>query len=172
MNPPLEESYFRWLCAQVGSVDGKTHSRMLEQLFFKEFVWFVPNDDNRAEDGRDLRIEFLGPEREDVDPDFTSVGCCMLELFVGLARRASFEDMQEREQQYWFWHLIKNADLYRFDDNKNPFFDTVDDILDKIIFRRYGPDGQGGLFPLKTSCDDQREVELWYQLSAYLLERI
>jgi|ERR1041384_2846598 hypothetical protein len=172
MNPPLEESYLHWLSDQVGSVDGKIHSRMLEQLFFKEFVWFVPNDDNRAADGTDLRTEFLGEIRSNIDPDFTSVGCCMLELFVCLARRASFFDEHERDQKFWFWHLIKNADLYRFDDRKRPFFDTVDDILDKIIFRRYGPDGQGGIFPLKSPCEDQRGVELWYQLSAYLLERV
>lgn len=171
MNPPLEESYLNWLCHQVGSATGNTHSRMLEQLFFKEFVWYIPNDDNRAADGRELRREFLGEEREDVDPDFTGCGCSMLELYVGLARRASFEDVQERSTNYWFWHLIKNSDLYRFNDNKKPFTDTVDDILDKIIWRRYGPDGQGGLFPLKHPHEDQRVVELWYQLSAYLLER-
>ena len=172
MNPVLEESYLNWLCAQVGSVDGKSHSRLLEQLFLKEFVWFVPNDDNRAIDGRELRQEFLGEERADVDPDFTGCGCCMFEVFFGLARRMEFEDLEERDCQFWFWHLIKNADLYRFDDKKRPFQDTVDEILEKIIWRTYGPDGQGGLFPLKNPCDDQREVELWYQMSAYLLERI
>lgn len=172
MNPPLEEAYLHWLCFQVGSVDGKTHSRMLEQLFFKEFVWIVPNDDNRAEDGRDLRMDFLGPERQEIDPDFTGVGCCMLELFVALSRRACNQDLNENSCQEWFWHLIKNADLYRFDDTKRPFEDTVDEILDRIIWRRYGPDGQGGIFPLKYPKQDQREVELWYQLSAYLLERI
>lgn len=171
MNPPLEESYFHWLCDQVGSVDGKTHSRMLKQLFFKEFLWHVPNDDNRAEDGRDLRLEFLGEVRSDTDPDFTGVGCCMLELFVGLARRASFTDLEERDFQFWVWDFLKNADLYRFDDRKRFSEDTVDDILDKIIWRRYGPDGQGGIFPLKNPDGDQREIELWYQLGAYLLER-
>lgn len=171
MNPPLEEAYLRWLSDQVGSVDGKSHSRMLEQLFFKEFVWYVPNDDNRAADGKDLRREFLGEERSHIDPDFTSVGCCMLELFVGLARRASFEDLEERDSHYWVWQLLKNADLYRFDNSKNFSTDTVDSILDKIIFRTYGPDGRGGLFPLQYPDGDQREIELWYQLGAYLLER-
>lgn len=171
MNPPLEESYFNWLCSQVGSVSGFSHSRMLEQLFFKEFAWFVPNDDNRAEDGREMRREFLGEESLDIDPDFTGCGCCMLELFVALARRASFEDIEERDVSYWFWHLIKNADLYRFNDRRKSFSDTVDTILERIIWRTYNPDGQGGLFPLQNPCEDQREVELWYQMSAYLLER-
>ena len=38
------------------------------------------------------------------------------------------------------------------------------------VERRYKRSGEGGLFPLKNAAKDQRKVEIWYQLSSYLLE--
>ena len=43
-------------------------------------------------------------------------------------------------------------------------------ILNKIIDRGYSRRGVGGLFPLKYSKNDQRKVELWYQMHSYLIE--
>ncbi|MFZ1684153.1 MAG: hypothetical protein WAU88_08510, partial [Candidatus Zixiibacteriota bacterium] len=47
---------------------------------------------------------------------------------------------------------------------------TIDEVLNRVIFRTYDARGNGGLFPLRRPQRDQREVELWYQASAYLLE--
>lgn len=87
-SPPLDELYFTWLYSQVGSVKDRNPSRsywkILRKLFTKEFVWIVPNDDNRAEDGRDLRLEFLEEhDIQDVDPNWMRLGCSMLELLIG-----------------------------------------------------------------------------------------
>ncbi len=46
----------------------------------------------------------------------------------------------------------------------------IDDILERLIWRQYQEDGQGGFFPLAWPEQDQREVELWYQMNAYLAE--
>jgi hypothetical protein len=67
---------------------------------------------------------------------------------------------------------MRNAGLDAFDDGN---FDTMDDsevmkILDRIIERTYQRNGVGGLFPLKRDKKDQRKVELWYQMNAYLIE--
>jgi hypothetical protein len=60
MHEPLEEAYFRWLCNQVVNVKLKNPSRtywsLLKQLHSREFVWIIPNDDNRLEDGRYLAM--------------------------------------------------------------------------------------------------------------------
>lgn len=174
VDPPLDELYFDWLYAQVGSDDvnpSKTYMRMLEQLFFTEFVWTVPNDDNRAEDGRDLRREFLNERKiTGVDPEWVSIGCSMLEMLIGLSRRLSYE--ADGEARDWFWHVLRNVGLDRHHDGRRYNPDSVGSILERVIWRTYLPDGHGGLFPLKEAHEDQRDVELWYQLSAYLLERM
>lgn len=179
MKAPLDELYFVWLYSQVNSVDFKNPSRtywfLLRKLFTTEFIWFVPNDDNRVEDGRALRHEFIETEEiEDVDAEWLSIGCSVLEMLIGLARRLSFED--DGEPRVWFWHLIDNLDLYSVND-RFAFKDEakaeslIEDAVDRMIWRTYAPDGYGGLFPLKHPTADQRHVELWYQLSAYLMER-
>lgn len=175
MSPqPLDEVYFDWLFDQVGSVPNTRHTyrRMLERLFFKEFVWFIPNDDNRAEDGRDLRREFVRERGiRGVDPDWMALGCSMLELFIGIARRLEFEAEELGDAREWFWVLINNLGLDLYPDN--PYFsaEPINEILDDMIWRTYRRNGRGGLFPLRRAQEDQRDVEIWYQLSAYLLER-
>lgn len=173
MNAPLDELYFTWLYSQVGDVEiadpSKTYWNLLRLLFKKEFVWVIPNDDNRLEDGRDLRIEFLVDERiEDEDSDWMHMGCSMLEMLVALSRRLSFE--AEGEPKEWFWHMMKNLNFDKYADTHKIIDREVDDALDKVIWRTYRRNGLGGLFPLKKSAEDQRNVEIWYQLSAYLLE--
>lgn len=173
MKKPLDELYLTWLYAQIGNVKLKNRSRtywtLARQLYTKEFVWFIPNDDNRAEDGRDLRCEFLDQEQiEDVDEGWMELGCSVLEMLIGLSRRLSFED--DREPRVWFWCLIDNIGLLEQTDNSRTPAEHVDEILNKVIWRTYKPSGRGGLFPLRRAERDQREVEIWYQLSAYLLE--
>ncbi len=177
MSEPLDERYLTWLYSQVGSVKTKTPSRthwsLLRQLYCKEFLWLVPNDDNRVEDGRDLRYEFL-EEREikDSDPAWLHLGCSILEMLIAVSRRLSFE--AEGEPRVWFWHLIENLDLEQYNDQRynNDSKTVIDQTLDEVIWRTYSPSGNGGLFPLQRPEEDQRDVEIWYQLSAYILEQL
>lgn len=173
MAEPLDELYLRWLYSQVGNVKLKdprrTHWSLMRLLYKKEFVWLIPNDDNRLEDGRDLRMEFIHEfEITDVDPDWMTIGCSMLEMLIGLSRRLNFEE-DDNTVADWFWELIVNLGMQDIDadfDRKG----THGDTLDRVIWRTYKPSGRGGLFPLKHPEEDQRDVEIWYQLSAYLLE--
>lgn len=176
MDGPLDEQYLTWLYSQVSPVTlknpARTHWSLIRDLYTKQFVWIVPNDDNRVVDGQDLRREFVEVcQISNPDPDWMDLGCSMLEMLIGLSRRLAFE--ADGEPRVWFWHLIETMDLYQFND-KN--YDKkaqriIDETLDRIIWRRYEPDGKGGLFPLRNPPMDQRDVELWYQLSAYLVEQ-
>ncbi len=174
MSVLLDEEYLVWLYGQNGSPKlrnrSKSHWSLTRQLFKKEFVWFVPNDDNRVEDGRDLRLEFLQECGLDADEEWLSMGCSMLELLIGLSRRLAFET--EGQPRVWFWHMIETLDLHQYNDRVYDAMaeEKIDEALNRVIFRTYNPDGRGGLFPLRRPVKDQREVELWYQLSAYLLE--
>lgn len=174
-NKPLDELYFVWLYRQVGDPElqnpNRTYWRLLKQLYNKEFVWWVANDDNRIEDGKDLRFQFVEDDGViNVDPAWMRLGCSMLEMLIGLSRRLAFET--DGEPHIWFWHLMHNLGLMECNDGQNYRSErSIDDALDRVIWRTYHEDGRGGLFPLQSAREDQRRVEIWYQLSAYILER-
>lgn len=178
MSELLDGQYLTWLYGQVADIKEKNPARtywsVCRQLYKKEFVWLFANDDNRIEDGRELRYEFIDSyDIEEVDPEWLSMGCSMLELLVGLSRRLSFD--AEGEPREWFWQMLENLDLdlSRIHDRR---FNTlreweIDQALDQVIWRTYSADGHGGLFPLRGADRDQREIEIWYQASAYIMER-
>ena len=172
---PLDERYFVWLYSQVASVEERHPSRtywgLLRKLFGKEFIWIIPNDDNRIEDGRYLRFEFIEAEGiQDADNEWMSLGCSMLELLVGLSRRLAFE--ADGEPQAWFWRLIENLGLEEFNDNRRLPNVLINNVLDEVIWRTYKKNGHGGLFPLNKTRNDQRDVEIWMQMNEYILEQL
>lgn len=180
MDEPLDETYLRWLYDQVASLEmrspEKTYWNLLRALFTTEFVWLVPNDDNRLEDGRDLRYEFISAyDIPNPEPEWMSIGCSMLEMLLGLSRRLAFEDERAASPSDWFWHMVENLGLGGFNDRyfngqNEKQREYVEHVLNTVVWRQYRKDGYGGLFPLRHPQEDQRKVELWYQLSCYLLE--
>jgi len=173
----LDERYFEWLYKFVGQVRNKnparSHWRLAEQLYIMEFTWFVHNDGNRIGDGVNLRFEFLeaeGLSPNDVPRQWIDEGCSILEMLIGLSRRAAF--MADGDEYNWLWKMLDNLGLRVYtDDVYIP--DVQNEVawtFERIVNRTYEPDGSGGIFPLKHPTEDQRSVELWYQLSAYLLE--
>lgn len=132
----------------------------------------VSHDENRCADAKDLRYEFLAEaEDEQGDPDWTRSSCTMLELLIVLSRALAFE--MDDHVDVWFWHLIDELDLEQFNDREydEEAQEVISNTMDRIIWRNYEPNGHGGLFPLRSPQEDQRKVELWYQLNAYLLEQ-
>lgn len=168
----LDESYFTWLYSLVADVrtrkGPRTYWNLLRKLFCIEFAWVVARDDNRAEDGRELRFEWAQLENSEIDPDWATLGCSFLEMLIGLARRLDFQT--EQGVEYWFWHLIGNMGLLGHNDRSRFLEEDIEDRINAIMFRTYDPDGNGGLFPLRQTDRDQRQVEIWYQLNEYLLQ--
>lgn len=172
----LDRRYLTWLCNQVAEVKrrpkARTHLNLMHQLHTTIFVAFVPHDENRIADARQLRYEYLAEhEEEQGDPDWMRAPCSMLELLIVLSRLLAFE-MDDRAD-VWFWHLIEVLELEGFNDRvyDEHAQEQIEEVLDRVIWRTYDPDGYGGLFPLRNPVEDQRDVELWYQLSAYLIEQ-
>lgn len=172
----LDERYLSWLYSQVASVKtrarSRTHWNLLRQMHHTIFVALVSHDENRIADARDLKYEFLAEaEDEQGDLNWMRSPCSMLELFIILSRQLAFE--MDDDAKPWFWHLIETLELEQFNDREYDEHsqEVVAEALDRVIWRQYEPSGQGGLFPLRSPYGDQREVELWYQLNAYLLEQ-
>lgn len=172
MTGTLDDLYLTWLYSQVGDVKVRNKSRtywnLFTQLYSKSFVWLVPNDDNRVQDGLDLRDQWTMESGISPDPQWMASDCSFLEMLVGLSRRLAFEG--EGHPPVWFWHLIQNLGLHECTDRSRYNQSEVNDRLDIVIWRLYDPSGRGGLFPLRYPKHDQREVEIWYQMNEYLLD--
>lgn len=169
MNQKLDELYLNWLYSKVEPTD-PTHSywKLMMLLFRTRFEWFVDHDGNRARDGQSLRRQFIF-DNEVAKPDdaWFKIECSMLEMLVALAERMSLQ--MDHSIQNTFWRILTNAGLLPYRD-ENFVEEDVNDILATILDRRYEPNGQGGLFPLRASDQDQRNVELIYQMYAYIME--
>ncbi|QJD49786.1 hypothetical protein SEA_CLUBPENGUIN_62 [Streptomyces phage ClubPenguin] len=177
---PLDERYFVWLYSLVAdpTIQDRdlTYWELLRQLYERQFVWFVSRDDNRMEDGKQLRLEFLrseGLRTSEVDRNWIDLGCSVLELMVAMSARLQFDLDPDSNLAYWFWEvLVENIGLRHCTDGEGFESCDVDETLNRVIFRQYEPDGKGGFFPLQHPEQDQRGVELWHQLSAYAIERM
>lgn len=170
----LDDQYMTWLYEQFAHVHENNPSRsywsITAQLYAKPFTWMVPNDDNRAEDGVELRDEFIEQYRvEYVPADWRHKDCSFLEMLIGLARRTAYNSLGSPAE--WVCKFLENMGIWfsdaEYDDRAARMVDLA---MRRVNQRLYEWDGQGGLFPLMHPHQDQREVELWYQASAYLLE--
>lgn len=174
MSGAVDELYFNWLYELVAdpsiAAPSRTFWNLMHHMYTKEYLWMIPNDDNRLEDGRFLRDEFCDDlDLDDLDPSWLNLGCSMLEMLIALSRRLSF--LAEGEPRAWFWHLIDNLGI-RISDRRRFPEEQVEEVLNAVIYRTYNSDGSGGLFPLRNPKRDQRDTEVWSQLNAYLLERV
>lgn len=175
-----EQEYFEWLCGIVCLSEvtnpARTHIQMLELLFKTEFKWILDMDENRAEDGVILRDEFCDEVGSWDGCPMVFEPCNWLEFLIGLSKRLAYQDSDNLRvgAAAWFWRLAWNAGLIVYDDEAWGEMDSpkhVRNILDRISQRRFDWDGRGGLFPLNNPRQDQRDAEIWEQMSAYLQER-
>lgn len=175
MKASIEERYFEWLYSQVAAVKNRNPSRsywgLAKQMHGYPFTWFVPNDDNRAEDGRELREEFLAVNDLEADDLWMELECSIFEMLIGLSRRVAFESTGSPGE--WFGELITNLGFIEYTDRgyNSIIARDVDETLEQLVNRTYNADGTGGLFPQDHAMEDQRKVEIWYQMSAYLLTK-
>lgn len=179
----IEQEYFEWLYGKIGSRTDRnprhSHRILAEHLFRREFYWSVPNDDNREGDGLQLRDDFCDERGCWAGSDFPiQEPCTVLEFLIGLAERFSFEAdelFKHTTVGDCFWHMLGNLGLKAYNDEycmtlEAEASELIDWTITQLLDREYEYDGEGGLFPLRYPQRDQRETEIWYQMSAYLLE--
>lgn len=166
----MSSEYFDYLCRIVGRKD--IYSTLLRKLYSMEFYPIVPYDDNRCVDGIHLReqyTDFVGAQAPSLVPGGK---CKILEMLIALAIRLEFELAQSEYEQparKWFWLLIENLDLLKAKDGTS-YLASVESKIKILVERSYNPNGRGGLFPLRYPKRDQRDVEIWYQMTDYILE--
>lgn len=173
MGEPIESVYFNWLCAKVMLLENPTPSltfwKLLRKLHSTEFVWLIPNDDNRVEDGLELRHEFVREMNIEVDPEWSKLDCSILEMLIAFSRRAEFQtDISAKD---WFWMFMEHLRLADCNDASDVNPSVIDEILYQFVWRTYDYNGVGGLFPLHETNHDQRKVEVWYQFCEFLVDQ-
>lgn len=175
----LSNEYFEWMCKLVRDTRYTrrlSYKKLLRYLYDREFVYTIDMDENRAEDGMDLRYRYaydyrrIGPAIIDYINDRP---CSILEMMVALAIRCEEHIMDDPEMGdrtgQWFWSMIDNLGLISMSDSN---FDEnyVERVVDRFLNREYEEDGEGGLFTVKKCGLDLRTVEIWYQMCWYLDE--
>ena len=170
----INDEYFEYLCELIDInrfSKQVTYRKLLTHLHNIEFTWFIPHDDNRADDGIQLRRRY-GLDQNDVSlSQYLTGPCSVLEMMVALAIRCEEfimydADIGDRSGQ-WFWGMVHSLGLTPMTDSK---FDSefVDDVIARFLNREYEPNGKGGLFTVRHCTHDLRTVEIWCQLSWYL----
>lgn len=172
----LDDLYLEWLYKNfIGSVSNKnpnsTYWKLARQLYTTRFTWSVKRDSHRAEDGKALRDLFVDEcDIPDVEINWQWLDCSVLEMMIGLARRASFENGEEPGD--WFWKFLNHLGIQSYNDRiyTRIVEEEVDAVIRRLLDREYDENGAGGLFPLQHARQDQTQIELFYQLQAYILE--
>lgn len=177
MRDKIRNEYFDWLMDIVCRnrfPDMMSYKKLLMRLHDTEFRFSIPKDQNRAEDGENLRYRFaLYFDYEDpfMICDILDGPCSVLEMMVALALRCEetiTDDPTKGDRTaQWFWGMIVNLGLGSMSDdryNKG----VVDAAIARLLDREYEPNGKGGLFTVRDCLHDLRTVEIWIQLCWYL----
>lgn len=168
MTKPVNKYYFDWLVGQIENRShGETFLDLFRHLYNTGFVWMVPGDDNRAQDALDLRGYF---QTQAGDQYRIPIGPpSILEVAIALSRKVAH--FAGGEPTFWAWQVLENLGLMRWHDPiSKDDFDELDRRLEGLIWRTFSPDGDGGFFPLNNPPEDQRTVEIWHQMHAYINE--
>lgn len=173
----LVNRYIRWMYKQVYNenyIKNLSYKKLFHYLNTIDFEYDIPMDENRAEDGINLRYRF-GDEFNYTESMIAlyldNKKCSVLEMIVALAIRCEVHIMANpdfgNQTGKWFWQMISNLGLDSMTDNR---FDSeyIDEVIDRFLNHRYKSNGEGGLFYIRDSKKDLRTAEIWYQMNWYL----
>lgn len=133
-------------------------------------------DENRETDGVDFRYRFINQLAVLNNEDklyFLDLPCNMLEMMIALSVRCEEQIMGDPDigdrTSIWFWGMIKNLKLYNMTDSQYRI-GYIQNVMDNLRYRKFKPNGDGGLFTISRNDIDMREIEIWDQMSWFLNE--
>lgn len=173
----LNKRYFDWICQLVCNqqyTGDLTYTKLLTELYNTDFQYTIPMDENRAEEGVDLRYRFGYETKCDEQVIAAYIGirpCSVLEMMAALALYCEEHIMVDpsigNRTPKWFWEMIRSLGLESMDDL---YFNRqyVVDQIQKFMNHQYEANGKGGLFTVNNPKYDMRFVEIWWQMNWYL----
>lgn len=169
----IRNSYFEWMVNLVcGDRFAKdiSYRKLLTLLHSVEFRYTILRDGNRAQDGIDLRYRYSFYNGYDDLSEFIEGPCSVLEMMIALAIKC--EEIMDNPAYgdrtgQWFWGMITNLGLGgMYDAHFNKQF--VLERVGRFLNHNYAPNGKGGLFTVRNSNQDMRNLEIWYQMNLFL----
>lgn len=173
----LKNKYEDWMYEMAIGDNDRSYISLIQKLNSREFYSIIIMDDNRAQDGYDLRYIFASenniPEpvvASEIDIDPVSV----LEVMLAMAYRCFTQILDSSSGDNLipviFMDMIESLGLKDMDDYNYDEF-KVDKAIDILIERQYNPNGSGGLFTVDNPLKDMRDVELWMQCMWYINQK-
>lgn len=172
----LWDDYLQYLIWRGGLEKFTRYGNLFAILHNIKFTYIIDRDENRADAGIELRDDYEIPDeyrkmRRIVDC-FYDRPCSVLEMLIALSIRVDDEfigDPAEEHPDVFFMEMIKNLGLDKIISNRYREDDVIK-IVDRWLDRKFDSDGRGSPFPVKYSHRDQRCVEIWDQMNAYISE--
>ncbi len=173
----IKNDYLEWIYKIIYNeryFKNRSYKKLFSHLYNTIYIYTILMDENRADDGIDLRYRFgyeNNIEQSVIASYLDDRPCSVLEMIVALAARCEEHIMDNPEignrTGKWFWGMIANLKLEFMDDN-NYNEQYTDNVISNFLNHKYCPNGEGGLFTVENSECDLRNIEIWHQLCLYL----
>lgn len=169
----LKASYFDWLVDLVRMQENLIMMRTLHSI---EFYALIDLDNNRGEDGKQLREVFAEKHPEFGNYEALNGPCTMLEMMIALcirmeeiARKTTFQKLL----CHFFTEICTNLGIFNC---KNPdeISEKVHCFLEKKPLKgRFVSFFWHNVSFLKSKMTQEylEKTEIWYQMQAYLQEK-
>ena len=169
-------AYRNWL---VYTMHADKYRILFDILYDTEFYWILEEDEHRAASGRYLRERFEAETGLACKDEWVEWPCSFLEMLVGLAYSMEgilYDPENSPEAGIWFWTMMDNLGLSELTDDimlasPQSTYRYVNSVCYQVCNRTYDRNGFGGIFPLNSPPEDQRNVEIWYQMQNYIIEK-
>jgi len=175
----LIDDYLDWLYFDVlhgTETRFKAYNSLFKALLDIPYIPLHPMDKNRFKDGLELREEYIlgcsmgltgfesrkNTKIEDYLPE-----CSVLEMIIALSVRIEKDIMApaDGKNDYfrWFWGMICTLELDEFDE-KHYDFGWIDKIISEFL------EGKRAIFEVKNPYKNVRDMQIWDQMNAFLVE--
>lgn len=153
-----------WINDPDNGHESRKYTKLLTYLNSVPFRSKIEMDKNRESDAISMRYE-IAEELDIHEVDFGPAS--VLEVIVALARIIDGDIMYDEElgnRTYkWFWVMEENLGL-DFYDNVHYSESHVCSIVEMMLDRKFGRNGEGALFP----CRGAARKEIWVQMNEFL----
>lgn len=167
------DTYLQWLTGKISDEPLSTNDlKLLGLLYSIPFKYIIEYDSRRRDDGVGLRDLFEYETGEAAD---WNAPCNVLEVLVSIATYVA-EDVigthyNTRRTYEWFWMMIDNLGLRGVGDVDDPAVKNyICKTVDRWLSRKFDYNGNGSPFPIKRPKEDQRKMEIWKQICAYIVD--
>lgn len=171
-----DREYFSWLCNFIEAGYDRPYAvyrKLLWRLYLTPFTSLDIYDNDRAADGKQLRLEYGG--RIFADEHENSL-CSMLEMMIAFSQRieAPYLYKFNTERAYvWFWLMVQSLGLDSYQDDcwddeqtNNP----VDICLCNFNYRARDSAGMMTNPLFRLSSPEKYNRTLWDQMMAWVTE--